>query len=133
MEAVITSPVEEHGCGYPDAPCRSCEAAYTPPCCHTPNLCGGPHPDCYEALRAEAVDPTAVPNDAIVKPLYSGPHGDYTLHAVGDCDDCDKPLTYGDERDRGSSDNRAGTGDIVVHIDQRRRCCAKDGCRPDCR
>lgn len=24
-----------------------------PPCCFTPHLCGGPHEDCYDALRAE--------------------------------------------------------------------------------
>ena len=135
-----------HGCRFPHEACSTCERdleafadaivgpphpepeTLGPPCCYTPNLCGGPHEHCAEALGGhEDAEHVAV------KPLYSGPHGDYTVHAVGDCVDCDKPLTYGDERDRGRPDSRAGTGDIVVHISERRRCCRTDGCRTDCR
>ena len=67
----------------------------TPPCCHTPNLCGGPHPDCYSALqydpeRAQAIaalrfNLAARPS----KPLYSGPHGDYTVCPKDTCAVCD--------------------------------------------
>ncbi len=141
MEAVITSPVEEHGCGYPDQPCRTCEAAASPPCCHTPNLCGGPHPDCYDALNAEAVgEALGVPHpDApAVKPLYSGPNGDYTVESTcaclnpdfgGEC--CGKHEACTHERNRRGAGDRP-RNDIVVHISDRRRCCAKDASRPDC-
>lgn len=65
----------------------------TPPCCHTPDLCGGPHPDCYSALqydpeRAQAIAALRF-NLARPKPLYSGPHGDYTVCPKNTCTVCD--------------------------------------------
>ncbi|GHF94548.1 hypothetical protein Shyd_65220 [Streptomyces hydrogenans] len=56
-----------------------------PPCCHTPALCGGPHKDCYDAARAEAV------TDAL---LVTAPDGVTDIAFPEAEHECDAPHPY---------------------------------------
>lgn len=88
-----------------------CLTGYGPPECNYQACCAKPKREREAEAQAEAealgLDPQArvyedasYPDDlsveddaealaaAPVTPLYSGPHGNYTIHAAGSCDDC---------------------------------------------
>jgi hypothetical protein len=104
-----------HGCGFPDRPCSSCEAAHTPPCCHTPHLCGGPHPDCRDVRTGD-------PETEGDADTIAAPSGDPDTVATPACHYCDESdYEYcAIHRDR----QRA-----VVH----QRCGCRSGTADECR
>jgi hypothetical protein len=121
-----------HGCGYPYQACSRCEAAAPTPDFY--NLADYPEED--ECPRHADPDPSARATGAA-----SGDDASARTDGAEDVSSCNAPAPYTcpnphPQRSRTHPDPpppARRVRDLVVHVSERSRCCARDGCRPDCR